>query len=66
VVGALGPARSCRTLLATIDRLLRVRERRARLLGLDARARSKIDVLEESTVDRAIADLEAELARRGS
>jgi hypothetical protein len=50
--------------LAATDRLLKIQERRAKLLGLDMPTRSKVEVLTESTVDAAIATLEAEIAER--
>lgn len=50
--------------LAAVDRLLKIQERRAKLLGLDSPTVSKVEVITESAVDRAIADLEAQLADR--
>jgi hypothetical protein len=50
--------------LAATDRLLKIQERRAKLLGLDMPTRSKVEVLTESTVDAAIAALEAEIDQR--
>lgn len=52
--------------LAAIDRLLKIQERRAKLRGLDAPTTSKVEVITESTVDAAIAQLEAELDERAS
>lgn len=50
--------------LAATDRLLKIQERRARLLGLDMPTLSKVEVITESTVDKAIADLEAQINER--
>lgn len=50
--------------LAAIDRLLKIQERRAKLLGLDAPTRSKVEVVTESVVDQAIAELEAQIDAR--
>jgi hypothetical protein len=49
--------------LKAIDTLLRIQERRARLLGLDAPALATVHVLSEDAIDREIAQLEAELQR---
>jgi hypothetical protein len=45
--------------LQAIDRLLRIMERRAKLLGLDAPA--KVEVMSLDRIDQAIAELEREL-----
>jgi hypothetical protein len=50
--------------LAAIDRMLKIQERRARLLGLDAP--TKVEVLTIDAIDAAIRDAEAELARRAA
>jgi hypothetical protein len=50
--------------LAAIDRLLKIQERRAKYLGLDAP--TKVEVLTIDTIDAAIRDAEAELARRAA
>lgn len=50
--------------LAATDRLLKIQERRAKLLGLDMPTRSKVEVITESTVDAAIAELEAQIDER--
>lgn len=50
--------------LAATDRLLKIQERRARLLGLDMPTLSKVEVITESTVDKAIAELEAQIDER--
>jgi hypothetical protein len=50
--------------LAAIDRLLKIQERRAKLLGLDAP--TKVEVLTIDAIDAAIRDAEAELARRAA
>jgi hypothetical protein len=42
--------------------LLRVMERRAKLLGLDAPARSRVEVITSDMIEAQIADLEAQLA----
>lgn len=47
--------------LAGIDRVLKVMERRAKLLGLDAPTRHILEVLDADTVDSAILKLEAEM-----
>jgi hypothetical protein len=49
--------------LNAIDRLLRIQERRARLLGLDAPTTSKLTVISEDAVDAEIRRLTDELAR---
>jgi hypothetical protein len=51
-------------ILAAIDRLLKIQERRARLLGLDAPLKSRIGVITEDMVDAEIRRLEDELAGR--
>jgi hypothetical protein len=58
------PLRDDGPTLRAIDSLLRISERRCRLLGLDAPPRRRADVVDEETVDRAIRELEAELAAR--
>ncbi len=45
--------------------LVRIEERRAKLLGLDAPRQVVTNVITEDVVDAAIAELEAELAERG-
>lgn len=45
--------------LQAIDRILKIRERRAKLLGLDAP--TKVEAITIDALDRAIADLAAEL-----
>lgn len=50
--------------LAAIDRLLKIQERRAKLLGLDAPTRSRVEVISESAVDEAIRQLEAQIDER--
>jgi hypothetical protein len=47
--------------LQAIDRLLKIQERRARLLGLDAPTQHRVNVLSEDAIDAEIARLEAEL-----
>ena len=49
--------------LAAIDRLLKIQERRAKLMGLDAPIRQEVITLDQ--IDREIERLIAELARRG-
>jgi hypothetical protein len=56
------PLRDHGPTLAAIDRLLKIMERRAKLVGLDAPVRARVEVVDEATVDRAIAELELELA----
>lgn len=50
--------------LAAIDRLLKIQERRSKLLGLDVPSRARVEVVPESTVDAAIAELEAQINER--
>ena len=52
--------------LAAIDRCLKIMDRRARYLGLDAPTRSRVEVVTEDVVDAEIRRLEAELAAGGS
>jgi hypothetical protein len=47
--------------LSAIDTLLRIMERRARLLGLDAPTQKTLTVLSEDVIDQEIARLTAEL-----
>jgi hypothetical protein len=49
--------------LQAIAQLLRVQERKARLMGLDAPKRRAVDVITHDMFMEAIADLEAEVAR---
>jgi hypothetical protein len=49
--------------LETVDRIMRIKERRARLLGLDAPHRS--EVITVDTIDSEIARLEAEMRHTG-
>lgn len=55
-----------RPTLRAVDTLLKVSERRSRLLGLDAPARTRVQVVSESDVDAAIAELSAEIAARAA
>lgn len=48
--------------LQALDRLLKISERRARLLGLDAPARSRVEVITEDAVDAEIKRLAEEVA----
>lgn len=48
--------------LAAVDRLLRIQERRARLLGLDAPARSRVEIIDDDVARQLVEQLEAELA----
>ncbi len=50
--------------LGAIDRLVRIAEHEAKLTGIFAPTRARIDVITEDAVDRAIADLGAEIQRR--
>lgn len=50
--------------LAAVDRLLKIQERRARLLGLDQPTKATVTHA-AADVDAAVAELAAELARRG-
>jgi hypothetical protein len=47
-----------------VDRVLRVMERRSRLLGLDAPMRQQLEVITDSVLDEEIARLTAQLAAR--
>lgn len=49
--------------LQAIDRLLKIQDRRAKLLGLDSP--QKVEVLTIDAIDRAIADLNEQLAAAG-
>lgn len=44
-----------------IDRMLKISDQRARLLGLNAPVRQEVNVITETAVDRAIADLQTQL-----
>lgn len=44
-----------------IDRMLKISDQRARLLGLNAPVRQEVSVITESTVDQAIRDLQTQL-----
>jgi len=52
--------------LQAIAQLLRVQERKARLMGLDAPARRAVDVITHDVFMEAIAELEADVARKES
>ncbi|WP_214371036.1 hypothetical protein [Pseudonocardia sp. H11422] len=60
------PVPDPRPKLEALQVLLRVAERRSKLLGLDAPTRGRVEVITESSVDAAIRQLEAELAERGA
>lgn len=49
--------------LAAVDRLLRIDEREAKLLGLDAPTKSRVEVVTDDIAQALVAQLEAELAR---
>lgn len=57
--GELVPVDDDAPVLQAIDRLLKIMERRAKLLGLDAPA--KVEVMTLDRIDQAIAELEREL-----
>lgn len=57
------PIRDDGPTLAAIDRLLKVQERRARLLGLDAPTKVDMTLLTIDQLDSQIADLEQQLAQ---
>ncbi|HEX8859791.1 MAG TPA: helix-turn-helix domain-containing protein [Actinomycetes bacterium] len=61
---AIWPKAMAGNLLA-VDRVLAIMARRARLLGLDAPAQSRVTVLSEDVVDEEIARLEQELRTLG-
>lgn len=48
--------------LQAIDRMLKIQERRARLLGLDAPVKSRIEVITDDVAQMLVNQLEAELA----
>jgi hypothetical protein len=48
--------------LAALDRLIKISERRAKLLGLDAPARSRVEVITEDAVDAELAELARQIA----
>jgi hypothetical protein len=50
--------------LQAIAQLLRVQERKARLMGLDAPTRRAVDVITHDALTNAVADLEADIARK--
>lgn len=49
--------------LAAVNSLLRIAERRAKLLGLDTPARTEVTVITRDATEQAIRELEAELAK---
>jgi hypothetical protein len=49
-----------------IDRMLKLSDQRARLLGLNAPVRQEISVLSESVVDKAIRELQAQMQAQAS
>lgn len=58
------PLKDARYHLDVIDRIMRVKERRAKLMGLDAPSRSEVSHIDK--VDAEIKALEEELAKRAS
>jgi len=52
--------------LRGLDRLLRIQERRAKLMGLDAPVEAKIEILTESVIDQEIARLTQEIDARSA
>ncbi len=50
--------------LQAIAQLLRVQERKARLMGLDAPTRRAVDVITHEVFMAAVAEMEAEIARK--
>ena len=50
--------------LQAVDRLIKIQERRAKLLGLDAPSRQVVQIIPQEAIDAEIAQLEAELAER--
>lgn len=52
--------------LAAIAKLLDIQARRARLVGLDAAVKSRVEVVTEDAIDSEIRRLEDELADRGA
>jgi hypothetical protein len=53
-------------LLASIDRIRSLLERRAKIIGYDAPARSRVEVITSDAIEAEIASLEAELALNDS
>ena len=53
-------------MLDALTVLVKIEDRRAKLLGLDAPRQAVTTVITEDVVDAAIADLESELAERGA
>lgn len=53
-------------LLASIDRIRSLLERRAKIIGYDAPTRSRVEVVTRDMIEQAITDLEAELAAAGN
>lgn len=58
------PVQDDRIKLEIMDRIMKIKERRARMLGLDAPSRSEVITID--VIDREIAQLEKELKRRGN
>jgi hypothetical protein len=52
--------------LSAIDRINRLLERRAKIIGYDAPSRSRVEVITEDAVDAEIARLEAKLGERAA
>ena len=50
--------------LQAIAQLLRVQERKVRLMGLDAPTRRAVDIITHDVIMQAIAELEADIARK--
>jgi hypothetical protein len=59
------PLRDDAPVLAAIDRLLNIQARRAKLLGLDAPVKSRVEVVTIDQIDAEIERLESQLATNG-
>ncbi len=63
---AEGPRIGARTRVEALAAIIRLEDRRAKLLGLDSPRRRELTVLNDDLVDRAIADQEEELRIRAA
>ena len=59
------PLQDPKPVLDALAVLVRIEERKARLLGLDAPRKTAVGVITEEVIDAEIARLEAQLAARG-
>jgi hypothetical protein len=56
------PLRDYGPILATLDRMLKIQERRAKIIGYDAPTKSRIEVITEDAMVTVMKDLEAQIA----